>query len=90
MISHSPYSQVQLHVELLEGVKLHLDRLMRSSADSPVDLLALGLVLMDMKVQLMEDGMAVMRVSHRGRDESYSSEMHYLLIYLGDCLCVGV
>lgn len=69
MILHPPCTQVQLHVELLEGVKLHLDRLMRSSADSPVDLLALGLVLMDMKVQLMEDGMAVMRVSHGGEDK---------------------
>ncbi|MEW5304274.1 MAG: hypothetical protein WDW36_006896 [Sanguina aurantia] len=52
--------EVQLHVELLEGVKVQLDRLVRSSADSPADLTALGLLLVDTKVQLLQDGLAGM------------------------------
>lgn len=46
---------------------MQLDRLVRSSADSPADLVALGLVLVDMKVQLLQDGLAVMRVSGASR-----------------------
>uniref|UniRef100_A0A6S8KGD7 Uncharacterized protein n=2 Tax=Dunaliella tertiolecta TaxID=3047 RepID=A0A6S8KGD7_DUNTE len=53
-LSAQPY-ECQKHVELLEGAKKELDRLINTAAVSTVDYIALVCLMNDMRVKLVED-----------------------------------
>ncbi len=54
--------EVAAHVELLEGAKAHLDRLLGRCAGGPVDHLVLLAAMGAMRVKLLEDAMEAFRV----------------------------
>ncbi|KAF5839204.1 hypothetical protein DUNSADRAFT_1340, partial [Dunaliella salina] len=53
-LSAQPY-ECQKHIELLEGAKKELDRLINTAAVSTVDYIALVCLMNDMRVKLVED-----------------------------------
>lgn len=60
--------EVAAHVELLEGAKAHLDRLLGRCAGGPVDHLVLLAAMGAMRVKLLEDATEVFRVRQGVRE----------------------